>query len=99
MSHANGLLAMDSNGKSDPFCVIQVGDKKQKTSTKPETLDPVWNETFAFSSYQIDKAEGIIKFELYDKDQWTKDDFLGKVNFHEILFNQSPRPHSTSMKL
>ena len=32
---------------SDPFVRIECGGKKIKSSTKEDTLDPVWNETFA----------------------------------------------------
>ena len=73
-------MAMDSNGKSDPFCVIHVAKKTHKTSTKAKTLDPVWNETFSFRSKDVAAANGIVLFELFDKDQWTSDDFLGRVS-------------------
>ena len=70
---------MDSNGKSDPFCIIRVDKKTHKTSTKMKTLDPVWNETFSFRSKDVAAANGTVLFELFDKDQWTSDDFLGRV--------------------
>ena len=76
---------MDSNGKSDPFCVIRVGDKRHKTSTKMKTLEPVWNETFTFRSRDVAEANGTIIFDLYDKDQWTSDDFLGHVTRLSLL--------------
>ena len=79
VSHASGLIAMDSNGTSDPFCVMHVGDKKHKTSTKMRTLEPVWNETFTFRAKDVANSNGIVVFELFDKDQWTRDDFLGRV--------------------
>jgi len=50
------LLACDSNGKSDPYCLIWIEglggtlvDKKpKKTHTKKKTLSPQWDETFVF---------------------------------------------------
>ena len=43
---AKGVKPMHWNGYSDPYCIIYIGDEKSKTSFKPVTLDPVWNEDF-----------------------------------------------------
>ncbi len=43
---AEGLLAMDRGGTSDPFCELQLGKQKKKTKVKPKTLNPQWDETF-----------------------------------------------------
>lgn len=44
---ARDLKPMDFNGKSDPYCVLTInGQQRQKTTFKPNTLDPVWNEEF-----------------------------------------------------
>jgi len=44
---ARELKPMDFNGKSDPYCVFTLnGQQKQKSTYKPNTLDPVWNEQF-----------------------------------------------------
>ena len=41
---AADLLASDANGKSDPFCVVKLGDmQEQKTEVIPTTLNPKWN--------------------------------------------------------
>lgn len=43
---AKDLKPLDYTGKSDPYVVIQL-DKEKSTSTfKPQTLNPVWNESF-----------------------------------------------------
>ena len=45
--HAEGLPPADANGKSDPFCSVQLVGKQFSRSTtaiKSKTLDPVWNE-------------------------------------------------------
>lgn len=45
VSHATGLPAGDSNGKSDPFAKFYIGDDDFfKTKTKKKTLNPEWNE-------------------------------------------------------
>jgi hypothetical protein len=44
---ARELQPMDFNGKSDPYCIMTVNGKQQQKSTyKPTTLEPVWNEEF-----------------------------------------------------
>jgi Ca2+-binding EF-hand superfamily protein len=44
---ARELKPMDFNGKSDPYCVFSInGGQKQKSTYKPNQLDPIWNEEF-----------------------------------------------------
>lgn len=39
-----GLLAKDPNGKSDPFCVIRLGDQQEQTThVIQNSLNPKWN--------------------------------------------------------
>ena len=41
---AADLQAKDLNGKSDPFCVVRLGDmQEQTTDALPSTLNPKWN--------------------------------------------------------
>lgn len=79
ISHATRLPSMDSNGFSDPFCFIIVGDRRLKTSVKKKTLNPVWNETFTIPSKELRKTNGEVLLEVIDKDEWTRDDFIGMV--------------------
>lgn len=47
LMEAKDLRPMDFNGKSDPYCVLSVGGLHTVKSTyKPNTLNPVWNEDF-----------------------------------------------------
>lgn len=78
---ARSLLAMDINGYSDPYCVIKVGGISHKTSVVKKSLKPLWNEVFIIYPTEIEKANGTVKFEIWDADQWTADDFLGQVLF------------------
>ena len=39
---------MDPNGKSDPYCVVVVGDNQAKTGVQYNTLNPEWRETLQF---------------------------------------------------
>ena len=44
---ANGLLAVDRGGKSDPYAVFTLnGQKVYKTEKKTKTLTPKWDEDF-----------------------------------------------------
>ncbi len=43
---AQGLAAADVGGKSDPFCVLELGNERLQTHTEYKTLTPVWDKTF-----------------------------------------------------
>lgn len=41
---AADLQATDPNGRSDPFCVVKLGDAQEYiTDVRPATLNPKWN--------------------------------------------------------
>jgi tellurium resistance protein TerZ len=74
---ASGLRAADWNGKSDPYCLVELNGQPSsqvRTSTKNKTLSPTWNETFVLRG---DGSSGL-KFLLYDSDMVGSDDFLGE---------------------
>jgi len=52
---AKKLKAVDSNGLSDPYCILQVGKVKQRTKTKKKNLNPKWNELFKFENVLVQK--------------------------------------------
>lgn len=44
---ARDVFASDSNGFSDPYCVVTVGPKSKKTKIISKSLNPKWNQKFA----------------------------------------------------
>lgn len=70
---ATVYLSTDSNGLSDPYAEVFVGDpdavlgysKIGSTKTKSKTMSPTWEETFETNVTGLDTA---VKIKLYDKD-------------------------------
>ena len=53
-----------------------VGAKSEKTKIIDDTVNPVWNETFEMI---VDEADGqMIYLDVFDDDNGSKDDFLGR---------------------
>lgn len=43
---AEGLPSADINGKSDPFCSLQIVNQYAQTQTEYKTLNPEWGKVF-----------------------------------------------------
>ena len=64
-------------GKMDPYCVITCGSQKQKTRTcNNADKNPSWTDQFNFQIV----GQQMIHVALYDKDTFTKDDFICEGN-------------------
>uniref|UniRef100_A0A8C4ETU9 Extended synaptotagmin-3 n=1 Tax=Dicentrarchus labrax TaxID=13489 RepID=A0A8C4ETU9_DICLA len=79
---AKDLVAKDTymmglvKGKSDPYVKLRVGNRKFKSKTIKENLNPTWNEVYEFVVHEAPGQE--LELELYDEDT-DKDDFLGSL--------------------
>ncbi|XP_073960913.1 multiple C2 domain and transmembrane region protein isoform X6 [Choristoneura fumiferana] len=73
---AKGLAAADLGGKSDPFCVLELGNARLQTHTEYKTLTPNWNKIFTFTVKDI---SSILELTVYDEDHDHKVEFLGKL--------------------
>ncbi|XP_062418049.1 multiple C2 and transmembrane domain-containing protein 2-like isoform X3 [Pungitius pungitius] len=73
---AADLLAADLNGKSDPFCVLQLGNDRLQTHTVYKSLNPEWRKAFTFPVKDI---HDVLVVTIFDEDGDKAPDFLGKV--------------------
>ncbi|XP_045540275.1 multiple C2 and transmembrane domain-containing protein isoform X4 [Papilio machaon] len=73
---AKGLAAADLGGKSDPFCVLELGNARLQTHTEYKTLTPNWMKIFTFTVKDI---TSILEITVYDEDHDHKVEFLGKL--------------------
>ncbi|XP_068131240.1 multiple C2 and transmembrane domain-containing protein 2 [Hyperolius riggenbachi] len=88
---AEDLLAADFSGKSDPFCVLEVGNDRLQTHTVYKNLNPEWNKVFTFPIKDLHDA---LEVTVFDEDGDKPPDFLGKVvipllsvkNGHQVAY-------------
>nr|QEN96195.1 multiple C2 domain and transmembrane region protein 1a isoform 2 [Danio rerio] len=73
---AEGLMAADVTGKSDPFCVVELSNDRLQTHTVYRNLNPEWNKVFTFNVKDI---HSVLEVTVYDEDRDRSADFLGKV--------------------
>ncbi|KAH8397234.1 hypothetical protein KR215_010932, partial [Drosophila sulfurigaster] len=73
---ATGLAAADIGGKSDPFCVLELGNARLQTQTEYKTLTPNWNKIFTFNVKDITQ---VLEVTVYDEDRDHRVEFLGKL--------------------
>jgi len=61
---AQNLIAADSGGTSDPYVTITVAHCTVKSTVKPKTLNPTWNEDLEMG---IENRTGKITIKVFDK--------------------------------
>mmetsp|Transcript_20021 Transcript_20021/g.50799 ORF Transcript_20021/g.50799 Transcript_20021/m.50799 type:complete len:488 (-) Transcript_20021:115-1578(-) len=93
------LAAKDSNGLSDPYCTVNWRNKKFRTRVCKATLCPVWKECFFLGDFDPTKNE-VLEVEVWDKDRFASDDFMGRVrlvmsNFDKVGLRKEMYPLQT----
>lgn len=87
------LAVMDPTGKSDPYCIVKVGNQEQRTTVQYSTISPTWNETLQFDIsgvpqlMQNESAESAVnccihhyvQIDVWDYDTLNRDDFMGRI--------------------
>jgi len=63
---AEGLVAKDKNGFSDPFAQVHLAGQKEQTKHIPKTLNPEWNESFTLN---LPAGEDHLEIVLFDHDK------------------------------
>jgi len=83
------LPALDMGGTSDPYIkVYLMPDKKRKFETKVhrKTLNPFFNETFAFKNVPYSETfDKTLVFAVFDYDRFSKHDQIGEVKVGLVL--------------
>lgn len=94
---ARDLPAMDASGTSDPYCDVFAVDSSNKVSERwkttviNKTLQPTFNERFAFGvDSDLCEIQRIV-IDIYDSDPLSQDDLMGtiKIDLQEIV--KAPR--------
>ena len=107
---AVGLAAMDSDGSSDPYVVLKIGEHEAQrtsqrslglTSVVDNSVDPVWDESFSIA---IDAAvlDRHVVLQVWDKDTLTRDDFMGGIGLgtvRQLLSKHGGRMDGTRLSL
>lgn len=80
---------MDVFGSSDPFFILRLGSKYQKTSVKKNNLNPTYNETFSFRA-DLSASTKILSVECFDWDRLSAQDFIGSIQIPYEEYQDEP---------
>lgn len=74
---AVALKDVESMGKQDPYCILEMAGQKFKTSTKTDGgKNPVWNERFKFVNVNSAYATELV-VKIFDKNMMFSDKEIG----------------------
>lgn len=76
------MLARDRNGRSDPYVKLRLGRQKRKSSTRYNTVQPVWEEEFEFivGEEQL-LANQAIQVDVWDRDPFNQKDIMVEIDW------------------
>ena len=76
-----GLKAQDSNGLSDPYCIVKPwGAGKKRTRCVKHTLNPVWDEKIVFTGGLATFCKEPLQLRVFDRDLLTLNDPIGEAS-------------------
>jgi Ca2+-dependent lipid-binding protein len=87
------LAAADLNGKSDPFCVVELVNLRAQTQTEYKTLSPSWEREFTLWAFTnlllmthilfvhsfVKDVHESVELTVFDEDPNKRAEFLGKL--------------------
>ncbi|XP_076847528.1 multiple C2 and transmembrane domain-containing protein 2 isoform X2 [Brachyhypopomus gauderio] len=73
---ATDLASTDLSGKSDPFCVLELGNSRLQTPTIYKTIHPEWRTAFTLP---IKDVHDVLVLTVFGEDGDKAPDVLGKV--------------------
>lgn len=82
VKQAASLKAMDSGGTSDPYVIVYLTNdtrKKNETKVHRKTVNPTFNERFAFKLLPSEVEVTEIVMRVYDFNRFSKHDVIGEV--------------------
>ncbi|XP_058238780.1 ras GTPase-activating protein 4 isoform X4 [Hemibagrus wyckioides] len=81
---ARDLAKKDRNGASDPFVRVRYNGKSHESAVVKKSCYPRWNESFEF---ELDDtpADSLLSVEVWDWDLVSRNDFLGKGNWPDLI--------------
>ncbi|GLD94563.1 hypothetical protein PINS_up003174 [Pythium insidiosum] len=95
---ARQLIAVDLNGKSDPYCVVtligkdgnSIETEAVRTPYITDSLDPVWNQHFTIGNAVDLRTVEAVHLDLRDHNNFMKNTSLGFVKVPLSVFQMSP---------
>ena len=82
LKKGSGLLAADMDGKSDPYVILRSGDQEMKSSCKPKTINPNWNQEMSMDGCLQDFVQtglALFVFDMDNPDRPERDTPLGDI--------------------
>ena len=85
-----GIVAADSNGKSDPYCEIEFAGTIMQTMHREDETNPQFDEIVDFGRNK--RSSSFFTLRVYDRDDFGEPDLLGTtiINFSDFEKN-APR--------
>jgi hypothetical protein len=81
---ARGLMGKNSDSKSDPFCIVEIGSQVHFSKIKKATCDPIWSETYVFDIPMPLPSPFYLSVSVWNQPKFsngrdTKGAFLGRL--------------------